>query len=85
MDRQKEIIDVFLKSDKEVLTKQEIIKLGNISYYYNTSFHAGNTLSRMVNNGLLERVKKGSYKLSGRQNKFFKSDVIANPNQTELF
>lgn len=85
MDRQKQIIDVFLISNKDVLSKSEIIKTGGISYYYNTEKHVGNTLSRMVRNGVLERVKKGHYSLTGRQNRFFKKDVTEDKNQIDLF
>jgi len=84
MDRQKEIIKVFNKSEKTVLHKSEIIELGKISYYYNTNKHVGDVLSRMVKNGLLERPKKGYYKLTGRQNKHFNKDFVNDPNQTTL-
>ena len=85
MDRQREIIEVFRKSEKEVLKKSEIIKEGKICYYYNTEKHVGDTLSRMVRNGLLERVKIGYYKLSGKHKRRFKKDLIENPNQINLF
>ena len=61
MNRQAEILATFPDAET-ILSKSEIIEKGQISYYFNTSKHVGHTLSRMVKNGLLIRVKKGYYK-----------------------
>lgn len=74
MDRQKQILNVFSKD--EILSKSEIKEKSGISYYCNTDKHLGDVLSRMVNNGLLERVKKGYFKWSGR--------TVPNHQQKEL-
>jgi len=80
MDRQKQILKVFDGDKEKILTKSEIKDIGGISYYYNTDKHLGETLSRMVKNRNLIRVKKGSYKL-GSGNKM----IIQPKNQTNIF
>lgn len=84
MDRQKQILAVF--TDKEqTLSKSEIIEKGDISYYHNTSKHVGHTLTRMVKNGTLIRVKKGHYKRGGAFPKHKNLIIQPNKNQTKLF
>lgn len=83
MERQKQILKVFNGDCEKILTKQEIIELAGISYYCSTSKNAGNTLSRMVNNGSLIRVSKGKFKLGKGKYKVLKDEVP--PNQTKLF
>ena len=83
MNRQAEILATFPDADT-VLTKREIIKRGQIRYYYNTEKHVGHTLSRMVKNQLLVRVKKGNYKL-GKSTPKHGKPVQKIENQTELF
>lgn len=85
MDRQAQIIEIFKDSVKDVLTKKEIIDLGKISYYHNTKKYVGETLSRMVKNGLIERVKIGSYKRTHRTVSNNGKIIIENPNQKQLF
>ena len=83
MNRQAEILETF--PDKEtILSKKEIIERGQIRYYYNTEKHVGHTLSRMVKNGLLVRVKKGYYK-RGRPHPKHGRPVEQIENQIELF
>jgi len=79
MDRQKEILQVFNMDFDLVLTKKEIIENGKIGYYHNTQKHVGEVLSRMVKNGSLKRVKKGSYSLGSG----LKKQEI-DKNQTEI-
>lgn len=81
MDRQKQILEVFNNDQELILSKQEIIKKGGISYYYNTSKHVGETLSRMVKNRSLKRISKGKYQLGSGQGS---KDFIPK-NQTNLF
>jgi len=83
MNRQAEILETF--PDKEtILSKKEIIERGQIRYYYNTEKHVGHTLSRMVKNQLLVRIKKGYYKL-GKSTPKHGRPVQKIENQTELF
>tara|TARA_R100000781_G_scaffold113591_1_gene82413 strand:+ start:13414 stop:13674 length:261 start_codon:yes stop_codon:yes gene_type:complete len=84
MERQVEILKVF-KDTEEVLSKKEIKERSGISYYYNTDKHLGDILSRMVNNGLLVRPKKGHYKWSGRTTpNHLNKDVIQPKEQQKL-
>tara|TARA_B100001179_G_scaffold217701_1_gene189779 strand:- start:158 stop:412 length:255 start_codon:yes stop_codon:yes gene_type:complete len=83
MNRQKQILATFPDAET-VLSKQEIIERGQISYYYNTDKHVGDTLTRMVKNKLLVRVKKGYYKL-GKSTPNHGKPVQKIENQTELF
>lgn len=80
MDKQKEILQVFNGDKLKVLSKAVIKEFGNISYYNNTDKYLGETLSRMVKNGSLERVSRGKYKL-GSGTKM----IIQPKNQTKLF
>ena len=80
MDRQRQILKIF-NGDKEIeLKKSEIISIGKISYYTNTEKHVGETLSRMVANGTLQRIIKGTYKLGSKS----KKDYVPE-NQTNMF
>ena len=84
MERQSQILKVFEKD--QVLSKQEIKDKSGIRYYYNTDKHLGDVLTRMVNNRLLERVKKGYYKWSGRTVPNHKKEEIIQPKeQIKLF
>ena len=84
MNRQAEILETF--PDKEtILSKKEIIERGQIRYYFNTEKHVGHTLSRMVNNGLLVRVKKGYYKRGSPHPKHGRKIQQPDENQIELF
>ncbi len=85
MDRQKQILAVFDNDKELILKKSEIIKLGKITYYHSTEKHAGATLSRMVNNGLLIRVKQGYFKLGSRIKTKRAGDIVEDKNQTKLF
>ena len=58
-------------------TKKEAVELIGHTYYHNADFNVGNVLSRLVNSGRLERVKKGVYKIAEK--------TPDNPNQIELF
>ena len=79
MDRQKQILKVFENNKELILTKSEIKEKGSISYYCNTDKHLGETLTRMVKNNSLKRVKKGFYKLGSG------TKIIIQPkNQTKL-
>ena len=55
------------------------------SYYANGSKHLGNVLSRLVNRGLVERVKKGTFRIvTNPRPKQGKSPEI-DENQKSLF
>jgi len=80
-ERQQQILKVF-KGDKDlVLSKRAIIARGEIGYFRNTDKHVGDTLTRLINNGLLTRPKRGYYQL-GLKNK---RPAPIDPNQTDLF
>jgi len=83
MERQKEILEVFNNNTEIILSKRKIKELGNISYYYNTDKHLGETLSRMVKNNNLIRVSRGNFKLGS--GKPMGKLIIQPKNQTKLF
>ncbi|MEZ7496489.1 hypothetical protein QO206_13405 [Leeuwenhoekiella aequorea] len=83
MNRQAEILEVFPDAET-ILSKSEIIERGQIRYYFNTEKHVGETLSRMVKNGILVRVKKGYYK-RGKSTPKHGRPVQQIENQIELF
>ena len=84
-DRQKEVIDVFGNDPDLILSKEQIKKVGQISYYASTDKHLGFTLTRMVNNGKLKRVVRGYYQL-GKNYKNGNGKTIPIPkNQLNLF
>ena len=64
------------------LTKKQVVERFGHWHYTNEAFHIGNTLSRMVNAGMLIRVKPGVFKI-GTGKKIKPSDV--DENQTSLF
>lgn len=84
MNRQAEILEVFPDAET-ILSKKEIIERGQIRYYYNTEKHVGDTLSRMVKNQLLVRVKKGYYKRGSPHPRNGREIQQPDENQIELF
>jgi len=71
--KMKEILRLFHK-DQE-LTKAVIVQNCGLEYYHNAEKYIGETLSRMVKSGLLERVKPGVFKLGKPEAKNRKSRV----------
>lgn len=65
MERQIQVLAIF-ENTEQIFSKKEIKSKSGISYYCNTDKHLGDVLNRMVKNGLLIRVKIGSYRWSGR-------------------
>ena len=86
MDRQIQIIKAFNNDFDLVLSKSDIIERESIYYYANCEKHVGHTLTRMVKNGSIERVKRGFYKLGKNKKDYVFARVNEdNPNQTKLF
>lgn len=85
MDRQKEILNVFNNDKDLTLKKSEIIEKGDIHYYASTSKHVGFTLTRMVRNGLLIRVKMAYYKLGYKKKTRLGIKLVEDENQQKLF
>ena len=76
MNRQQEITNAFKNNYETILKKSEIIESECISYVNNTGKWVGETLSRMIKNGSLTRVKTGYYRLGG---------TINNEDQLDIF
>jgi len=72
----------FVQSKGEA-TKAEISEIAD-HYYCNGEKHVGDRLSRMVNAGLLERVKPGVFRVGKGKEKATKVEP-ENENQTTLF
>jgi len=71
----------FIQS-KGTATKAEIVALDGGQYYRNADKYIGDRLSRMVNAGMLERVKPGVFRIgSGKKS----VNEPVNENQTTLF
>lgn len=65
-------------------TKSQIVHKFNSWYYFNSSKHIGEILSRMVNTGLLIRIKKGVFKRGKGGDKQVKKRVFSE-NQLSFF
>lgn len=64
------------------LTKQDAVNLIGGKYYCNAEKHVGDVLSRMVNEGMLQRIKPGQFVLgTGKAGKA----IVVPENQTLLF
>jgi hypothetical protein len=60
------------------ITKAQAVELLKGDYYCNAAFHVGNVLSRMVNAGILVRVKRGVFEVA-------KPEYITIINEPNLF
>ena len=79
--KQRQILAMFTDSSSTVTKKGIVNKFGG-HYYYAASKYIGEILSRMVEGGLLERVKPGVFKLGkGKPGKAQNEDK----NQMSLF
>jgi len=79
-EKQLMVIQFIQKSDDKQITKKQAMGLID-THYYNGSKHVGDCLSRMVNAGLLERIKNGVF-IIGKG----KTAIIEeNKNQPSLF
>jgi hypothetical protein len=81
-NKRKLIIEFCLANSNEITKGQAFSVIGH-TYYYNGDKHTGDVLSRMVKAGILERVKKGNYKLCRR--KAGETGAIIPENQKSLF
>lgn len=77
----KSIIEIAQANGCAVTKKQAVAELGGY-YHCNADFHIGNSLSAMVKQGILERVKRGEFQLLQKPTK--KAAPIA-ANQIQLF
>lgn len=82
MTHQQKAIIAMCQANGGDLTKKQVVEQYGHEYYANGAFHIGNILSRMVNSGMLIRVKRGVFKLG--KGKKSKPSTIAE-GQTELF
>lgn len=80
-EKQSKILD-WAMSNTEI-TKRKAVELIGGDYYHNADKHVGDVLSRMVNSGLLKRIKNGVYALGDG---IRKTDTEPVPeNQLKLF
>jgi hypothetical protein len=77
---QRKIIN-FIQS-KGTATKAEIVAFDGGQYYCNADKYIGDRLSRMVNAGMLERVKPVVFRIGSGKNP---GNDPVNENQTKLF
>ena len=82
-DHQRAILKFIGEPGREV-KKSEIVDEFSYWHYCNSSKHIGDTLSRMVKTGLLDRVKVGTYRL-GRSRSGTIAATISDPGQQSLF
>ena len=81
-DKQKIILEFIKKSKDATITKKEAVELIGGCYYTNESKHTGDVLSRMVNRGLLKRIKNGVFKVGDLKTQ---KETIYNLNQQTIF
>lgn len=83
-DGQREILKLFNNDfDKELKTREIVESVGG-RYWRNTGAkYVGERLSRMVKAGILQRVKKGVFKLGNGKKQTIKENI--NSNQISLF
>ena len=79
-ERQAQVLKLFGGDKELVITKRDMIHQYGIRYFHNTQKHLGDVLTRLVNNGMLKRVKIGHYQLGLGIKKVFKD-----PAQKDLF
>lgn len=79
-EKQKKVIDFIRNSNDKQITKKQAMGLID-THYYNGAKHVGDCLSRMVNSGLLERVKAGVFIIGKGKTK----KIEVTENQTSLF
>lgn len=63
MTRSQKIVTDFAKDNGGFITKKQAVELLEKHYYCNGAFHIGESLSKMVKSGILERIKRGEFKL----------------------
>lgn len=78
-----ELISFALKQGGKFTTKEAVELLGRY-YYCNGAHYVSEMISRMVKNGTVEKVSRGSYVLKSFAG-VKKSAEIINPNQSSLF
>lgn len=66
-EKQQQILE-WTRSNTQI-TKRKAVELIGGCYYRNADKHVGDVLSRMVNAGLLKRIKNGVFTLGDRTNK----------------
>lgn len=81
MEKQKEVLDFLSKVPNATLN--DIYTNVSFGYYCNEMKHLGDMMSRLVNSGKVERIKKGTFKFVSFAGK--KNEILNNENQTELF
>lgn len=72
----------FASLNKNQITKKQPVELLEHYYFLNAQKYVGEVLSRMVNTGLLKRIKNGLFEISGDRKQTVKG--IPNPDQLEL-
>ncbi len=77
--KQRKVLTFINESEDNQITLKQAMGIID-THYCNGEKHVGNTLSRMVKSGLLERVKPGVF-IAGKGMKEIKSSS----NQTNLF
>lgn len=81
MNNHKAILN-YLQSH-ESATLEELYPISGYSYYCNEHANFGRVMSRLVKQGLVERIKPGVFKLG--QSKKITPKTVTNPDQTSLF
>ena len=79
------IVD-YIREGRQEITKQEATAILGRFYYCNEEKHVGELLSRMIKSGILERVKRGTYKLKKYPSGITPGDKYqVSKNQISLF
>jgi hypothetical protein len=82
MTRNQTIITDFARQNDGNISKKQAVELLDRYYYSNGAFYIGNSLSKMVKSGILERLKRGHFKLLQVP---ISKPIIANEKQLNMF
>ena len=82
-NKQHEILAMFQGDRAKIITGKEIKAKFKGQYLFNGEKHVQERIQRLVNNGMLERVEPGKFRLGQRRQK--QKPLDDNENQTTLF
>lgn len=77
------LLVAFAARNNHQITKEQAVTLLGDNYFHNAEKYVGEILARMVNSGILTRLKPGIFRLEPVQKP--KSTITKIPSQSSLF